>query len=111
MNFWETVDAELEYRGMNRKALADKVGFNLSNVGKGIKLGSIPSADTAVRIARILDVSVEYLVSGIIPAKCDFESEIPLVHKYSKVIKSLESLPEEIRCPIIEMIEKMGQVK
>ena len=49
-NFWERVDEELEYKGMNRKSLATEVGFNLGNIGKGIQLGSSPSADTAVKI-------------------------------------------------------------
>lgn len=64
MSFWENVDAELSYKGMNRKTLATEANFDLSNIGKGIKLGSCPSADTALRIAKTLGVSVEYLVAG-----------------------------------------------
>ena len=67
MNFWENVDEELEFLGMNRKTLAQKADFDVSNIGKGIKTGSAPSADTAVRIAKVLNVSVEYLVTGIPP--------------------------------------------
>ena len=68
-NFWERVDKELEYLGKTRKSLASEVGFNLGNIGKGIQLGSIPSAETAVKIAQVLDVSVEYLVNGTEPVK------------------------------------------
>ena len=64
MNFWENVDAELEFKGINRKTLAQEAGFDASLITKGIKTGSAPSADTAVRIAKILNVSVEYLVTG-----------------------------------------------
>lgn len=60
-DFWKRVDEELDYKGMNRKALSKEVGFSVGNVGKGIQLGSSPSADTAVKIAQVLGVSVEYL--------------------------------------------------
>ena len=63
-DFWKRVDEELDYKGMNRKALSKEVGFSVGNVGKGIQLGSSPSADTAVKIAQVLGVSVEYLVNG-----------------------------------------------
>lgn len=64
MSFWENVVAELEYKGINRKTLALEAKFDASNIGKGLKNGNIPSADTAVRIANVLGVSVEYLVTG-----------------------------------------------
>ena len=62
--FWKRVDEELEYKGINRAFLARKCDFSVTNIGQGIKLGSIPSADTAVKIASALGVSVEYLVTG-----------------------------------------------
>lgn len=63
-DFWRRVDEELEYKGINRTYLAKECGFSLTNIGQGIKLGSTPSAETAVKIAKVLDVSVEYLVTG-----------------------------------------------
>ena len=68
-NFWRRVDEELEYKGINRTYLAKECGFSLTNIGQGIKLGSTPSAETAVKIAKVLDVSVEYLVTGVEGAK------------------------------------------
>lgn len=64
-NFWRRVVEELEYKGINRTYLAKECGFSLTNIGQGIKLGSTPSAETAVKIAKVLDVSVEYLVTGV----------------------------------------------
>ena len=63
-DFWRRVDEELEYKGINRTYLAKECGFSLTNIGQGIKLGSTPSAETAVKIAKVLGVSVEYLVTG-----------------------------------------------
>lgn len=64
MNFWERVDELLERKDINKKALAADAGFDASNITKGIKQGNIPNAETAVKIAKILNVSVEYLVTG-----------------------------------------------
>lgn len=75
-NFWRRVDEELEYKGINRTYLAKECGFSLTNIGQGIKLGSTPSAETAVKIAKVLDVSVEYLVTGVEGAKKQANTEI-----------------------------------
>lgn len=106
MAFWDNVLLELDYLGMTNKALAEKAGFDASNIGRGIRLGSSPSVETAVRIAKVLNVSVEYLVSGA-DAKKDYpsdEDDLRLLHKYSKAIKALDVLPEKVRVHIIDMI-------
>ena len=65
MNFWERVDDLLDRTGINKKTLAYDAGFDASNITKGIKNNNIPSAETAVKIAQVLGVSVEYLVNGV----------------------------------------------
>lgn len=111
MNFWKNVDDELEYLGINRKKLASDADFDVSNIGKGIKNGNTPSVDTAVRIARCLGVSVEYLVTGKPAAITEHEKQIrqdlEMFHSYHKFICKLDELPENIRTPIIEMVEKI----
>ena len=62
MNFWKKVDSELNYLGKTRKELAAAVGFDAANVSFGIKRNSIPAADTALKIARFLGVSLDYLL-------------------------------------------------
>ena len=64
-NFREILREELDYQGLTVKELATK-----SAVAKGAidsylgKQASMPPADTAVRIAGVLGVTVEYLVNG-----------------------------------------------
>ena len=64
-NFRKTLRDELDYQGLTVKELASK-----SAVAKGAidsylgKQASMPPADTAVRIAAALGVTVEYLVNG-----------------------------------------------
>lgn len=62
MNFWKKVDSELAYLGKTRKELAAAVGFDATNISFGIKRNSVPAADTALRVARFLGVSLEYLL-------------------------------------------------
>lgn len=74
--FWRRVDEELEYKGINRTYLSKECGFSLTNIGQGIKLGSTPSAETAVKIAKVLEVSVEYLVTGQETPKKSVNSDV-----------------------------------
>lgn len=64
MTFWENVDSELKFIGMERKELGQKAGFPESYISKGIARKSCPAADLALKIAQALNVSVEKLVTG-----------------------------------------------
>lgn len=106
-DFWKRVDEELEYKGINRAFLARKCDFSVTNIGQGIKLGSIPSADTAVKIASVLGVSVEYLVTGenqnSEKALDNEQTQLKLYRKYQNLISKCEKLPEN-------QIDFLGQV-
>ena len=96
--FWARVEEELEYQGKNRAYLAKKCNFTLTNIGKGLKLDSIPSADTAVKIASVLGVSVEYLVNGTNQKSANNQEEqnqLRLYRKYHELISKCEKLPPE----------------
>ena len=96
--FWARVEEELEYQGKNRAYLAKKCNFTLTNIGKGLKLDSIPSADTAVKIASVLGVSVEYLVNGTNQKSANNQEEqnqLRLYRKYHELISKCEQLPPE----------------
>ena len=107
MGFWENVVSELNYKGLTNKALAEKCGFDASSIGRGIKLGSSPSVETAVKIAKVLDVSVEYLADETTKTT-DSNSPLNLGRKYYNTLKQLDSLPEKQRNAIIQMIKDIG---
>ena len=113
MAFWDNVAIELDYLGMTNKELAEKVGITASNIGKGQKQGSSPSADTAVKIASVLGVTVEYLVTGSntpTNKNKDQESEqLRLYRKHAEIIKKCEQLSpekEKLLATIAENFEK-----
>ena len=96
-SFRKTLRDELDYQGLTVKDLALK-----SSVPKGAidsylgKQASMPPADTAVRIAAALGVTVDYLVNGQ-----NDSQDTPATHFFSSPKKRLllrifdELLPED----------------
>ena len=122
MNFWETVDWEREYKNLSRKELAYKAGFSLNCISTGIARGSIPAADVAYRIAKVLGVSVEYLLLGgdsqTIQSsqetqKTKINSEViersKKYIKYYELIDNFEKLPENIQKSVLSLIQEMNK--
>ena len=65
MSFKENLKEELDFTGMYVKELASLSGVKKQTIDSYLKTdSSMPSADAAVAIARVLGVSVEYLVTG-----------------------------------------------
>ena len=106
-DFWKRVDEELDFLGISRTYLANKCEFSLTNIGQGIKLGSTPSADTAVKIAKVLNVSVEYLVTGQDSSLQTENLDLHRYREYSSFINQLDSLPENQRELVKSIISKM----
>jgi transcriptional regulator with XRE-family HTH domain len=65
MGFRENLKAQLKYSDMLVKELAAKSGLKKQRIDSYLrKDGYEPSAETAVKIAQALGLSVEYLVTG-----------------------------------------------
>lgn len=92
MGFKENLKSELEYQGMLLKELAAKCGVSKNTLGNYLTgHNSLPTADTAVKIARALGVSVEYLVTGENP-KENYAAVLPA--KYKKILSALSYFDE-----------------
>ncbi|MBP5587291.1 MAG: helix-turn-helix transcriptional regulator [Treponema sp.] len=113
-DFWKRVDEELEYLGQNRAYLSRKCGFSLANIGKGIKLGSVPNADTAIKIAEVLGVSVEFLVNGTEQSTSktqeDEQNQLKLYRKYHDIIKDLEALPQNKYNIVKNLVAELAKI-
>jgi len=65
MGFKENLKAELAFQDMQVKELSDVTGISRHTLGNYLSVRErIPTADVAVKIAKALGVSVEYLVTG-----------------------------------------------
>ena len=106
MTFWENVDSELNFIGMERKELGQKAGFPESYISKGIARQSCPSADLALKIADALNVPVEKLVTGTVrkaSAKDNMSPEIKAM-----ITKMNKFSPEEKQV-IFDMVDVLAK--
>lgn len=93
--FWKNVNDELQYQGMNVKTLAHLTGIPYTTITNGRnRPDSIPAADIALKISKVLNRPLEWLLgeSGVIPKSTESENfhELSLYHKYERLILLLE---------------------
>jgi transcriptional regulator with XRE-family HTH domain len=108
MGFRENLKSELNYSGMLVKELADKTGLKKHTIDNYLSIrGRMPSADAAVRIARVLKVSVEYLITGneeIEGKSSGYFS--PEMRKIFRIVENLNPDYQKIAVSFIEMLRK-----
>ena len=63
-SFKDRLTEELDYQGLSKKSFAEKVGISINTLNMYLYRNSVPAADVAVRMAEILNTTVEYLVTG-----------------------------------------------
>ena len=115
MNFWERVDDLLDRNDINKKTLAYEAGFDASNITKGIKNNNVPSVETAVKIAQVLGVSVEYLVNGTETIKSPSQKEteqnqLRLYRKYHNLIEKMESFSEDKQTVVNNLVNDLEKL-
>ena len=101
MSFKENLKTELKYQDILVKELAAMVGMSKKTLDNYLNSRRyIPSAEAAVKIAKALGVSVEYLVTGeeISPSKSSLGSEI------QDLIQNFKLLSEDDRKIIVTLI-------
>ena len=77
MSFRENLKAELAYQDVLVKELAELAGINKRTLDNYLReKANTPPADVAVKIAHALNVSVEYLVTGVESVAADKPSEV-----------------------------------
>lgn len=112
MNFWENVDQEREFKNLTRKELAYKANFSLNSISTGIARNSIPAADVAVRIARVLETTVEKLMNqnNEKEYQIDFHSseQESLYTKYRKFIEDFDKLSPENQKAIMQIVTQIA---
>jgi transcriptional regulator with XRE-family HTH domain len=67
MTFIERLEMLLKEKGISQKSLAEYIGIRNPSISEWKKEGTIPRADIAIKIAEYLNVSVEYLITGVEP--------------------------------------------
>ena len=102
-DFSKRLRSEIEYLGLNQKEFAAKAGIKKRALDAYLRAQqSMPPADTAVKIASALGVSVEYLVTGKEYRK---SVDISGYLQFRDILDDLAVLPDELLEPIKAMIK------
>lgn len=64
MSFWERLESALQENNITEAQLSRLLGINQSSIVGWKYRGSLPRADVAVKTAKILKTTVEYLIDG-----------------------------------------------
>lgn len=88
LDFWINVKNELEYKGISQKELAVKIDESYNTLQSWINRDRLPNVVQAVKISKILNTTVEYLVTG---------KKQKVKEKDDEVIKLLEKAVEILK--------------
>ncbi|MCL2880079.1 MAG: helix-turn-helix domain-containing protein [Treponema sp.] len=101
--FAERLRSEIEYIGLNQNEFAAKTGIKKRALDTYLgPQQSMPPADTAVKIAAALGVSVEYLVTGR-----EYRRTVDISNylRFRDLLDDLAILPDETLEPIKAVIK------
>jgi transcriptional regulator with XRE-family HTH domain len=109
MAFRENLKEELNRKNILVKELSAKSGIKKRTLDKYLtENGSIPSAEAAVKIARVLGISVEFLVTGRDPrieaARNSLYSDI---RELVRVAETLDESSREFMLILAKSLKKM----
>lgn len=93
-DFSKRLRSEIEYIGLNQKEFAAKAGIKKRALDAYLRAQqSMPPADTAVKIASVLGLSVEYLVTGK-----EYQQSVDISNylQFRNLLDDLAILPDEI---------------
>ena len=63
--FLERLKDELSYQSLTQKELAEKTGISVNTIRGWFSKDLVPDVFNAVKVAQALNITVEYLVTGI----------------------------------------------
>lgn len=107
-DFANRLRSEIRYQGLVRKELAVKATIQKRALDNYLDTqASMPPADIAVKIARALDCSVEYLVTG----ERNKNDEMAKYKPFRKILDDLLILPEDIRSSFEVMVHAAAQAE
>jgi transcriptional regulator with XRE-family HTH domain len=99
MSFRENLREAIDFCGLEQKELAYKTDIPLRSIENYLRgNASIPSADKAVKIAQVLGVTVEYLVTG----KNTKDLSTSVEPEIKQLVRSIHHLPEDKQRVVIK---------
>jgi len=84
MDFWIRLKNEIKVKNTTQEWIAGKIDVPLSTFRKWMTRKTYPNLREGVEIAKLLDVSAEYLITGIEIGNLN-DSERKLINSYRKL--------------------------
>ena len=110
MDFRTRLRDQIDYLGLLDKEVAAKAGISKRLIDSYVGTKScMPSADVAVRIAKALGVSVEYLVTGESPVHTneDANSDLLSDQKALKLVRNFLKLSDRDKKILLAMSQML----
>ncbi|MBQ3801266.1 MAG: helix-turn-helix transcriptional regulator [Treponema sp.] len=110
MNFSTRLKEEIELADLRYKELAAKTGVAERALYNYVatKNPSMPPADIAVKIAKALGVSVEYLVTGKVNEPQAENQDFQKIHKYAGLIAKIDQLSDRQKALLQELVTELA---
>lgn len=106
MGFREFLKDEMEYQGLTTRALSEKSGVSKRTIDNYLKKNpQEPSVSNAYKIAKALNVSIEYLLTGE-----EYTGTIPLTGQLLEYVAEFEALPQEQKQIILMLVKNLQTV-
>lgn len=103
MGFKENLKDEMEFQDIKPKELSEKTGISVNTLRNYInKHDALPNIDSAVKIAKALNITVEELVEGR-----KNKSEFQKTEIVAKFISIFINLTENDRKSVMALLEEM----
>jgi hypothetical protein len=97
-NFWRNVDAARGTKTMKEVSDAAGIGYQLIKAQRSDN--TLPRVDNAFYIARALDTTCEFLMTGTVHSDCKYSDYIPFIKKLEaedpeklRVIREMLGMP------------------
>jgi transcriptional regulator with XRE-family HTH domain len=108
MSFKNILRNTIEFKGLLMKQVARCAGVKESTFLSYVDARErIPPADVAVKIANVLGVSVEYLVTGNDTHAAEAEDFYRKYKQYEDILEALDKLPRSVYKPVKKSILMM----
>ena len=102
MGFKENLKSELDYQGMLLKELSLKCGLKKQTLDNYLSThNSVPNAEIAVKIAKALGTTVEYLITGENSKNSNESSS----EEIKNLVSSFKKLSPENRSLVINLLK------
>lgn len=105
MDFRTRLRDEIEFSGLLDKEVAARAQISKRAIDSYVGVqGCIPSADVAVRLAKVLNTTVEYLITGSNP-----EIKKDISGKLNHIVSILKHFSEKDLNIVINVIEGLNE--